>query len=474
MKKLWVAAGLALLVVIALAGCSAQSTSSHIDLPSGWSSTTADNGRISISGPDGSGGTIWPVIAPTSFSADSLATLLTTLATQSNSQAQWSKPAVSADSAVSTSTSGGVSAVAILGTRTAGGITSAVLYEGHGPTPKFTAEAKDLTKIFSSFTVAGAPTATPKPSLTFEKFTDPSGQNAFTVESPMGWTASGGVFHMNGYDTHVAFGAVSPSKKSSILIGDPQLFIFNEPGSIGALQAAASPAYKTYVEGYHPGAEYSVWYVTRLAEAQGCTNLKFTSKSSLDQLANIGSTVVNTGAVTATYSAGLVDFTCTLNGVTFYGESIALTTEAVGGYLNTSRIWAVLDFNLGYSSDPKAEHFNEAFQHVLASFKLNLSWAQSVSETMVSQAKIQADAADSIRETISSGYWGRQAIMDGISQRRSDATLGITQTVDSATGAEVAVESGKNYYWIDSQGNIAGTDVSGVPSLDFRQLLVVN
>ena len=45
---------------------------------------------------------------------------------------------------------------------------------------------------------------------------------------------------------------------------------------------------------------------------------------------------------------------------------------------------------------------------------------------------------------------------------------------DEQLGREWEVSSGSNYYWIDPQGYIVGTDTYTRPEIDFRELVHVN
>jgi hypothetical protein len=85
--------------------------------------------------------------------------------------------------------------------------------------------------------------------------------------------------------------------------------------------------------------------------------------------------------------------------------------------------------------------------------------------------RIVADTNAHISKIISDSYWSRQASQDEMSRKRSNQILGLEDARDPATGRELKVQSGSNYYWIDHRGNIAGTDIHSRPSLDFRELV---
>ena len=86
-------------------------------------------------------------------------------------------------------------------------------------------------------------------------------------------------------------------------------------------------------------------------------------------------------------------------------------------------------------------------------------------------SQIVSRTQQEISGIISNTYWSRQSTMDEISRRRSNATLGLQDVVDTATGRQFKVESGSNYYWIDQRGTIVGTNTDTRPNLDFRELI---
>ena len=72
-------------------------------------------------------------------------------------------------------------------------------------------------------------------------------------------------------------------------------------------------------------------------------------------------------------------------------------------------------------------------------------------------SQIVSRTQQEISGIISNTYWSRQATMDEISRRRSNATLGLQDVVDTGTGRQFKVESGSNYYWIDQHGTMASS-----------------
>ena len=73
---------------------------------------------------------------------------------------------------------------------------------------------------------------------------------------------------------------------------------------------------------------------------------------------------------------------------------------------------------------------------------------------------------------ISDKFEYRQQANDGIFDRGSDATRGVEKATDPRTGEPLEVWAGSNYYWLDQNGVIFGTDTHTRPGVNFRKLLL--
>jgi hypothetical protein len=114
-----------------------------------------------------------------------------------------------------------------------------------------------------------------------------------------------------------------------------------------------------------------------------------------------------------------------------------------------------------------------ALVHMAATFHIDQQWAAAQARTTAQQSRILADELSATSQSVGDGYWGRQAALDDISRRRSNATLGVVDVVDPASGSSFKVEDGSNYYWIDDRGSIVGTDTNTRPDVDFRQVVAL-
>ena len=108
---------------------------------------------------------------------------------------------------------------------------------------------------------------------------------------------------------------------------------------------------------------------------------------------------------------------------------------------------------------------------MVASIRLNSEWLRMQQNITASTSRIVADTGDHLSKVISDSYWSRRASQAETSRRRSNQILGVEDVRDPATGRELQVESGSNYYRIDPRGTIVGTDIDSRPTLAFRELV---
>jgi hypothetical protein len=167
--------------------------------------------------------------------------------------------------------------------------------------------------------------------------------------------------------------------------------------------------------------------------------------------------------------AGDTAFRCRQGQVPAVGY-VFVATLITGGN-DGGAIWNV-DQLQGYLSPPERVSQAQAIlAHMIGSIRLNPDWVRMQRNVTAATTRIVADTNAHISKIISDSYWSRQASGDEISRKRSNQILGLEDARDPATGRELKVQSGSNYYWIDHRGNIAGTDIHSRPSLDFRELV---
>jgi hypothetical protein len=171
------------------------------------------------------------------------------------------------------------------------------------------------------------------------------------------------------------------------------------------------------------------------------------------------------------FDAGEVEYRYTSQGVKYHGVSLVVTEHFQTDIGGSWDVWRLVQ------AEATEERYSDAIAHALhmvETFRIDEEWAQGQAQMTADQAKIIADLNDSMSNTISDGYWGRQATYDAIAERRADADLQVEDFVDPVTGQSYELESGSEYYWIDPSGTIVGTDTSVAPTIDFRELLHID
>ena len=130
------------------------------------------------------------------------------------------------------------------------------------------------------------------------------------------------------------------------------------------------------------------------------------------------------------------------------------------------------EYLFGYlAAESKALLAQAVLDHILKSIQINPQWAAMQQNITASTSRIVSQTHAEVSNIISSTYWNRQNVMDEISRRRSNATLGVVDVTDPVTGRELKVENSSNYYWIDQRGAIVGTETYTRPDIDFREMI---
>jgi len=450
-----------------------------VETPAGWK-VSSQSGRVQVAGPQQQQVVVWPVFVSGVLDARSAAPVLWRLA-QTAMPIQWSAPQPA-----------GAAAVRMLG-RSAGRVglatlawvpspkgTAAWLYCSAAPEAAYNRQQEIFARILGSFRVLGAKsgTANAQPAVKWVRWEDPR-EKAFSLEFPEGWKIEGGMFRYAPVDTRGAWQAVSPDGAIRLWGGDQQLPTFTEPNQMLAMTgfregSTYSPGYgvQMIVRRYLPGLAFVKDYVTSGAARLGCAELAFTGERNRTDFASAINAIYQqypSAGVSLQMTAGDVNFTCrqesrAMSGYYFAGTQFTKVASMPGG------LWRV-EHLFGYLAPrEKAAQAESVLQHAIASMQVNPQWAGMQSNVAANTSRIVSRTQAEISNIIDSTYRNRQASLDEISRRRSNATLGVVDVVDPATGREFKVESSSNYYWIDHRGTIAGTETDTRPGIDFREL----
>lgn len=226
------------------------------------------------------------------------------------------------------------------------------------------------------------------------------------------------------------------------------------------------------VRRYTPGAAFAKEYVAGRV-ARGCADLTIAdNRDRPDAVSGINAIYSQYGlaGMSIRLSAGEAAFRCRGGGQPMAGYYFAGTQHVQAAGM-PGGIWNA-EYLFGYMApESKVAVAEAALDHILKSIELNPQWVAMQQNITANTSRIVSRTHADISRMISDSHWSRQQVGDEMSRRRSNATLGVEDVVDPATGREMKVESGANYYWIDQRGTVVGTNTDTRPTLDFRELV---
>jgi hypothetical protein len=461
-----------------------------VSTPPGWTVRGDRSGRIEIRGGGDEQVFIWPLFIPTPspvasggpggaprLDTSQAAAVLQRYAVRLWPEGRWAQPDAATPSAVRLRGRAGSRVLVALLTwvATPQGAAGCV-YGVAAPDAAFRAAEADLGQILDSFRLAGASTPPPPPGPSYVRWQDQREQ-AFTLEVPAGWKTSGGMFRASAVQPLPYVESISPDGRIRITGGDPTLPTFTVPNAM--LQSTGfregswySPGYgvRMMVMHYMTGQQFAAEYV-KTNIGKGCAGLSVTEgrdRSELAQAVNGIYARYSTAGIEVRLSMGDAAFSCTANGQPMRGYYVA-GTQSTGGY--GGGIWVVEHLYGFVAAIDQIGTAQTVLDHMLRSFQVSPEWAARQQGLTAAVSNIVTSTNAAISKTINETYANRQASQDELSRRRSNATLGVEDVVDTATGRELKVESGSNYYWIDERGQVVGTTTDTKPSIDFRSLI---
>ena len=458
----------------------------EVSHPPGWRvQRDPSTGRLLVQGPQNEGLIIWPFFVDGTLAPATAGQMLIRMAQGQGPRLTWGPTRPAGRNALRTDGWAGAEAAtaSLAWTPSTRGTAVHFLIAG-APASRRRESEEIFTQILVNLRLTGRPEAQSSgrgapapPAVSYVQFRDPS-EGAFSLEVPRGWRVSGGLVRKAPVDVRSSVVATSPDSGITLRLGDVDLPPFSVPTplltQLGFREGSPySPGYgvNMIVMRYLPGEQFARYYITSRV-GQVCSGLQIVSSQALPQ------TVQAMNAIMARYGsagmsqrlhAGDVAFRCQQGQAPMVGYLFVATLLTAGA--NGGGTWNV-DQLQGYLSPPnRAGSAQAILAHMVESIRLNPDWARMQQNITANTSRIVADTGAHISKVISDSYWSRQASQDELSRRRSNATLGVEDVRDPATGREIKVQSGSNYYWIDHRGNIAGTDVYNRPSLDFRELV---
>ncbi len=291
-----------------------------------------------------------------------------------------------------------------------------------------------------------------EPKYTFYNFTDPK-EGAFSMNVPTGWQMSSDSGIIRPYiDAGVKIQATS-SKNQEFFYISPY-GVYTTPNDLLTMAGFPEGSY------YDPSGGFATpMLVKSYTEAGDFLNeyvQQIDANAEILDTADRADLLQEPSALISQQSAA--EITYTSNGIK--GKIIAYNYLVE---ISGTGIWMASLF--GYSS-PEAL-FNETEYLVLKSSEtmaVNPTWAAKEAEEVNKRLGIISSTQASISDTIASTFEYRSKSQDKITHEWSKTILGVEEVYNSETGSTTIVDSGANYYWMDNQNNIYGTETAENPA----------
>lgn len=296
--------------------------------------------------------------------------------------------------------------------------------------------------------------------ISFYTYIDPK-ENAFSINIPENWEVSDDSGLVRPYIDAAMFLQVTSENKGFFLMSPYLMYIV--PNDL--------LTFSGFTEGTYYGSSTGL---TKPMLVKKYTNAEDYLNEFIDQL-NVETEIVeiierpdliksNVSSLITKQSAA--EITYLSNDVKYKVVAYIYLLEQPG-----TAIWVVDLF--GYHAPE--DSFDETEYLVLKSletFKVKPDWAIREAKEVNKRLNIISSTQDSVSETISSSFDYKSESMDRIGDEWSRTTLGVEEVYNPDTGDMHIVPSGSNYYWIDNNNNIYGTDIdeSPLPLEDLKKM----
>jgi hypothetical protein len=318
-----------------------------------------------------------------------------------------------------------------------------------------------------------------KPKIPYVSWQDPVEQ-AFTLEVPAGWQVAGGTKRRAAVDIVHVLQAVSPDQRSQIIFNDGNIPAFVLPNQMlewtGFREGSwYSPGYgvQNMVMRYQPGLTFLLGYL-RQNFAPRLPSFQLAEQKERPDIVEQFNRIYSRSQVygiSTRLDAGDAAFRYDQAGAPGVGYGLAVT-QIAQSMSNGVGNWNVSLLFLALGPEAEAETIREISTHMFQTIRMNPQWVAGQQQLTGNVSKIVTETGQAISGIINDTYWTRQGTLDDVNRKFSNATLGVTDVVDSATGDAYKVEAGHNYYWSRSGTNqVVGTGTYTRPDIDFTPLI---
>jgi hypothetical protein len=170
------------------------------------------------------------------------------------------------------------------------------------------------------------------------------------------------------------------------------------------------------------------------------------------------------------YTAGEVIYACQSGGQSYVGYLFAETS--VNPNPGVGNAWSVMRLDAFFARADRATQADLVLQRMLASTSVNPQWwaaERGMQMQILEQHRLYREFSSNLQQQTQAERW---ASWDRRTEQLGDLLRDVTNVFDPQTGEAYKVQSGSNYYWIDTAHDvIAGTDIPYKPSWDFREMI---
>jgi tetratricopeptide (TPR) repeat protein len=342
---------------------------------------------------------------------------------------------------------------------------------------QFRQHEETFARIIQSFRALGATTrrtdsgARRQPQLQYTRWYDPM-ENAFELQVPQGWQVSGGMMRYSALDLRPTVSVNSPDRQIYIFIGDEQIPVHTTPSAIlmqyGLTEGSWYPVggdnflVRQYTPGIHFGRE---WLYGKF----GATVSNF----ALARVRERPEVSQRISAIYQRYLPPTMRMQFDIGELEFSGSS---NNQPVRGYLFIGtdleqnqyggigvNFWRVM-FLYGYLATPDRQpEAAEALAHMVATLRMNPQWVRAQQNVMREIVKINRETNKFIMNEIQKTYRSQSNMIAEMQRQHINYISDRVDVQDPTTGRVYNVERGSQFFWIDPNGNIEGTDVDSNP-----------
>lgn len=451
----------------------------EIDTPPGWRvGVDSKDGHLDITGDHSEKAAIWPVFIEGDFSDSAALAAAGGLLKKLRPGEAWSAPTKeNKGTAIAKMTNRNSEGRALFWWTSTKVGSAAVLFVATAPAGGLAERAGLFGQIFKSFRMTGNDDATERTGkLSFVTWVDPV-EHAFTMKVPQGWTVEGGLIRTSVIDPKAIWVITSPEKDIRLTSGDKAIPLFTEPNEI--LDATGFPEGSWYSPGFDQrwfvrrfisGFDYSKEYVAETV-SRDCPDVSFgdsRERNDIDQAINAIYARYPTGGAALSLSSGETTYSCGATDARRDGYLFASTLHLRS---DRSGLWLVQNLFGSQAPTGQGAFAQGLLYRVVMSTRADPDWVARQQNATAEASRIIAETHDAATKAITEAYEARNASMDELSRRGSNAMLETMDVVDPVTGTEFKIKSSSNYYWVDGQERIVGTETYTTPGIDFTPLI---